>query len=100
MPTDKLILLTGATGYIGGRLLPLLVEKGWRVWRLARQPERLSSRVPSGVEVVCGDVLDAPSLSLAMQGVETAYYLGHSMEATGDFEEQDRLAADNFAVAG
>jgi uncharacterized protein YbjT (DUF2867 family) len=88
MPTDKLILLTGATGYVGGGLLPLLVEEGWRVRCLARQPERLSSRVPSGVEVVCGDVLDAPSLSLAMQGVETAYYLGHSMEATGDLKNR------------
>ena len=99
MPTDKLILLTGATGYIGGRLLPLLAEEGWRVRCLVRQPERLSSRVPLGVEVVRGDVLDAPSLSLAMQDVEAAYYLVHSMGATGDFEEQDRLAADNFAAA-
>jgi len=99
MPTDKLILLTGATGYVGGRLLPLLVEEGWRVRCLARQPERLSSRVPAGVEVVRGDVLDAKSLFLAMQGVEDAYYLVHSMGATGDFEEQDRLAADNFAAA-
>jgi len=97
--TAKLILITGATGYVGGRLLPLLVEDGWRVRCLARQPERLSSRVPAGVEVVPGDVLDAASLSAAMQGVEAAYYLVHSMGATGDFEEQDRLAADNFAGA-
>jgi uncharacterized protein YbjT (DUF2867 family) len=97
--TAKLILITGATGYVGGRLLPLLVEDGWRVRCLARQPERLSSRVPAGVEVVPGDVLDAASLSAAMQGVEAAYYLVHSMGATGDFEEQDRLAADNFARA-
>jgi uncharacterized protein YbjT (DUF2867 family) len=97
--TAKLILITGATGYVGGRLLPLLVEDGRRVRCLARQPERLSSRVPAGVEVVPGDVLDAASLSAAMQGVEAAYYLVHSMGATGDFEEQDRLAADNFASA-
>ena len=99
MPADKLILVTGATGYVGGRLLPLLVNDGWRVRCLARQPERLSSRVPEGVEVVPGDVLDAASLSLAMQGVEAAYYLVHSMGATGDFKEQDRLAADHFAAA-
>jgi len=99
MPADKLILITGATGYVGGRLLPLLVEDGRRVRCLARQPERLSSRVPAGVEVVPGDVLDAASLSAAMQGVEAAYYLVHSMGATGDFKEQDRLAADNFARA-
>jgi len=99
MLMDKLILVTGATGYVGGRLLSLLVQNSWRVRCLARQPERLSSRVPAGVEVVPGDVFDAASLSKAMQGVEAAYYLVHSMGATGDFEAQDRLAADNFATA-
>ncbi|MEI2727044.1 MAG: SDR family oxidoreductase [Verrucomicrobiota bacterium] len=93
------ILLTGATGYVGGRLLPLLVADGWRVRCLARQPEHLSPRVPAGVEVVPGDLLDAASLSAAMQGVEAAFYLVHSMGATGDFETQDRLAAENFAAA-
>lgn len=99
MPADRLILLTGATGYVGGRLLPLLVKDGWRVRCLARQPERLASRVPAGVEVVPGDVLDAASVARAMQGVETAYYLVHSMGTTGDFEAQDRIAADHFAAA-
>jgi uncharacterized protein YbjT (DUF2867 family) len=93
------ILLTGATGYVGGRLLPLLLEDGWRVRCLARQRERLLARVPAGVEVVQGDVLDAASLAAAMQGVNAAYYLVHSMGATGDFEKQDRLAAENFAAA-
>lgn len=93
------ILLTGASGYVGGRLLPLLVEDGWRVRCLARQPQNLLSRVPAGVEVVPGDVLDAASLQAAMQEVEAAYYLVHSMGATGDFEEQDQRAADNFAAA-
>jgi len=99
MSDSKLILLTGATGYVGGRLLPLLVADGWRVRCLARQPDHLSPRVPAGVEVVQGDLLDAASLSAAMQGVEAAYYLVHSMGATGDFEEQDRIAAENFAAA-
>lgn len=99
MEKPSRILLTGATGYVGGRLLPLLVADGWRVRCLARQPERLSPSVPEGVEVVPGDLLDAPSLTAAMQGVEAAYYLVHSMGATGDFEAQDRLAADNFAAA-
>lgn len=80
-------------------MLPLLVYDGWRVRCLARQPNHLLPRVPAGVEVVPGDVLAAASLSAAMQGVEAAYYLVHSMGATGDFEEQDRLAADNFARA-
>ena len=92
------ILLTGATGYVGGRLLPLLVADGWRVRCLARRPGHLSPRVPPGVEVVPGDLLDASSLSVAMQGVETAFYLVHSLGATGDFETQDRLAAENFAA--
>ena len=77
----------------------MLVEDGWRVRCLARQPANLSHRVPAGVEVVPGDLLDAASLSAAMQGVEAAFYLVHSMGATGDFEAQDRLAADNFAAA-
>ncbi|MFZ2643747.1 MAG: SDR family oxidoreductase [Verrucomicrobiia bacterium] len=93
------ILLTGATGYVGGRLLTLLVADGWRVRCLARQPGHLSARVPAGVEVVPGDLLDAASLSASMQGVEAAFYLVHSMGATGDFETQDRLAAENFAAA-
>jgi len=98
-PAKPFILVTGATGYVGGRLLPLLVDAGWRVRCLARQPERLASRVPSGVEVVPGDVLDAASLAPAMQGVEAAYYMVHSMGTTGDFETQDRIAADQFAAA-
>jgi uncharacterized protein YbjT (DUF2867 family) len=93
------ILLTGATGYIGGRLLPLLVADGWRVRCLARQPEHLLLRVPADVEVMQGDLLDVESLSAVMQGVEVAFYLVHSMGATGDFEKQDRLAAENFAAA-
>jgi uncharacterized protein YbjT (DUF2867 family) len=99
MHQPGLVLLTGATGYVGGRLLPLLVAEGWRVRCLARQPEHLSPRVPAGVEVVQGDLLDAASLAAAMQGVTAAFYLVHSMSATGDFETQDRLAAENFAGA-
>ncbi len=99
MNTPRHILLTGATGYVGGRLLPLLVADGWHVRCLARAPANLSSRVPPGVEVVQGDLFDAASLSAAMHGVEAAFYLVHSLGAIGDFETQDRLAADNFAAA-
>lgn len=96
---EPLVLLTGATGYVGGRLLPVLVAEGWRVRCVARQPENLLPRVPEGVEVVHGDALDAASLPPAMAGVEAAYYLVHSMGATGDFQEQDRRAAENFGAA-
>jgi uncharacterized protein YbjT (DUF2867 family) len=98
-PPPGSILLTGATGYVGGRLLQLLVADGCRVRCLARRPEQLTSRVPAGVEVVQGDLLDAASLTAAMQGVEVAFYLVHSMGATGDFAQQDRRAAENFALA-
>ena len=99
MASPKLILITGATGYIGGRLLPLLAADGWRLRCLARQPENLLPRVPNGVEVVRGDLLDAESLRAALAGVEAAFYLVHSMGATGSFEEQDRQAAENFGTA-
>jgi uncharacterized protein YbjT (DUF2867 family) len=99
MAADRLILVTGASGYIGGRLPALLLEDGWRVRCMARRPERLVSRVPAGVEVVAGDVLDEAGLPAALEGVHAAYYLIHSMGDTGDFEEQDRRAADRFAEA-
>jgi len=96
------ILITGATGYIGGRLVPSLLEKGYRVRCLARDPRRLSGRgwdQDPRVEIVQGDVLDRDSVRSAMQGCGAAYYLVHSMLA-GEraFEDQDRAAAENFAA--
>lgn len=99
MANDKLILLTGATGYVGGRLLKVLEEQGARVRCLARRPQYLQARVSAGTEVVGGDVLDSASLLEAMSGVHTAYYLVHSMDASGDFEKLDRQAATNFQEA-
>jgi len=93
------ILLTGATGYVGGRLLGALEEKGFRVRCLVRQPEFLRPRVAASTEVVRGDVLDRPGLSLALRDVKVAYYLIHSMGAGASFEEKDRLGAQNFAGA-
>jgi uncharacterized protein YbjT (DUF2867 family) len=93
------ILLTGASGYVGGRLLPRLEATGRPVRCLARRPEYLRSRVRPSTEVVAADLLDAGSLSPALQGIETAYYLVHSMGARSDFEERDRQAAVNFATA-
>src|SRR6202012_5243909 len=93
------VLLTGATGYVGGRLLHRLEASGRQVRCLTRRPEALATRVAHGTEVVAGDVLDAASLARAMAGVETAYYLIHSMETSTRFEALDRLAARNFAEA-
>jgi uncharacterized protein YbjT (DUF2867 family) len=94
-----LVLLTGATGYIGGRLLRVFEEQGTRVRCIARRPDYLKSRVGNGTEVIGGDLLDPDSLKPAMEGVHTAYFLVHSMSASGDFEEKDRRAAGNFATA-
>lgn len=93
------ILLTGATGYIGGRLLTLLEKEGHSVRCLTRRPEALRDRVSATTEVVCGDALDAQSLESAFEGVETAFYFVHSMGDNRDFETQDRIAATNFARA-
>jgi len=95
--SNQLILLTGATGYVGGRLLPLLEERGYRVRCLTRRPEALGGHVGNTTEIVAGDVLDRVSLATAMQGVDTAFYFVHSMGADRDFEEEDRIAAENFA---
>jgi uncharacterized protein YbjT (DUF2867 family) len=94
-----LILLTGATGYVGGRLLQSLEQQGCRLRCLARRPDFLKPKVSPFTEVVQGDVLDRDSLNTALQDVHTAYYLVHSMGTAGSFEETDRQAAQNFAEA-
>ena len=93
------ILLTGATGYVGGRLLSLLQQSGHSVRCLTRRPEALSDRAGPTTTIVGGDVLDRKSLTAAFDGIETAYYFVHSMGDDKDFEEQDRIAAENFATA-
>lgn len=96
---DGCILVTGASGYVGGRLVPALEARGYPVRCLARRPEYLVGRFRAETEVVRGDVLDPDSLAFALAGVHTACYLVHSMGAAGDFEEQDRIGARNFARA-
>lgn len=93
------ILLTGATGYVGGRLLRRLEQYGRQVRCLARRPDFLKEGVGPGTEVIAGNVLDPASLATAMSEVEVAYYLVHSMGASGGFEETDRIAARNFGEA-
>jgi uncharacterized protein YbjT (DUF2867 family) len=97
-PNDT-ILLTGATGYIGGRLLDRLQEADRDLRCLTRRPDGLAGRIAAGTQIVVGDLLDSQSITLAMRGVHTAYYLVHSMGASGDFKELDRRAAANFAGA-
>ncbi|MFH8801926.1 SDR family oxidoreductase [Streptomyces sp. NPDC017936] len=92
-----LCLVTGATGYIGGRLVPELLAAGHRVRCLARSPERLRDHPWAGrAEVVRGDVTDAASVAEAMRGVDVAYYLVHALGTGEDFEETDRRAARIF----
>ncbi|WP_333772184.1 SDR family oxidoreductase [Streptomyces sp. IBSBF 3136] len=90
-------LVTGATGYIGGRLVPELLAAGYRVRCLARSPGKLRDVPWSGeVEVARGDVTDAASVGEAMRDVDVAYYLVHALGSGGDFEETDRRAARVF----
>lgn len=99
MDPRNLILLTGATGYVGGRLLHALEIHGYHVRCLARRPQTLQGRAGANTEVVFGDCFQPESLGAALAGVHTAYYLVHSMGTAGSFEEKDRQAAINFAKA-
>lgn len=90
-------LVTGATGYIGGRLAPELLEAGHQVRCLARSPGKLRDHPWAGsVEVVRGDVTDEASVREAMQGIDVAYYLVHALGTGKDFERTDRRAAEIF----
>lgn len=99
VPNSPVVLLTGASGYVGGRLIPLLEQQPVALRCLARNPDKLRASVKDSTQIVQGDVLDADSLDKAMQGVHTAYYLVHLMSGSKDFEKEDRQAATNFAQA-
>ena len=104
MPPERdsnrpLLLLTGATGYVGARLLPLLEQQPIQLRCLARKPEVLQSRVDATTQIAAGDVLDAHSLQQALEGVHTAYYLVHLMSSSSSFQKDDRQAAINFGQA-
>jgi uncharacterized protein YbjT (DUF2867 family) len=93
------VLLTGATGYVGGCLLAELERRGIAVRCLARRPEKLAGRAGPQTEVMAGDATDPGDLARACAGVDVAYWLVHSMESGVDFERADRLAAERFAAA-
>jgi uncharacterized protein YbjT (DUF2867 family) len=94
------ILVTGVTGYIGGRLVPLLLEEGTQIRCLVRDPSRLEGRSwTDQVEIIQGDIFDLPSLFNALQDVKIAYYLIHSMGGGSNFHNLDIIAAENFSYA-
>jgi uncharacterized protein YbjT (DUF2867 family) len=95
------IAVAGATGYIGGMLCRRLGEEGRDLRALARDPERTQDLKEAGCEVVRADVLEPETLSPALEGVDVAYYLVHSMGrgSDGDFAERDHQGAENFAAA-
>ncbi len=100
MTNSNLILVTGATGYVGGRLVPRLLEKGYRVRCLVRDPARLQGRPwLNRVEIVTGDALATDTLVDAMRGVSVAYYLIHGKQGGRINAERDLAVARNFASA-
>lgn len=96
----KTFLVTGATGYVGGRLVPRLLGPGREVRVLVRDPERVAGRTwAGGVQVARADLRTGEGLTEALRGVDTAYYLVHSMSGGGDFAGLDREAARRFGTA-
>ncbi len=100
MVSYGLVLVTGATGYIGGRLVPRLLDAGYRVRCLVRDPMRLQGRSwHRQVEIVTGDALDPESLEAALKGVSAAYYLIHGLKGGKVNAERDLQVARNFIAA-
>ena len=97
--SPRLVLVTGATGYVGGRLAKRLIERGNSLRCMARRPSQLVDRIGPGVEIVHGDTSEPLTLEPAMHGVHTAYYLIHALGSSGDFEHQELSGARNFAQA-
>ncbi|MEP7016556.1 MAG: SDR family oxidoreductase [Actinomycetota bacterium] len=100
LPAGPLVLVTGSTGYIGGRLVPELIAAGFRVRVMTRRPRELADRDwYDQVEIVGGDAAAPDTLAQALRGVDVAYYLIHSLGTGAGFESLDRTHAKNFASA-
>jgi uncharacterized protein YbjT (DUF2867 family) len=100
MTPSRTALVTGATGFIGGRLASELADRGWRVRCLVRNRARAAAIEQRGLEVIEGDLLEADTLRGVGERAEVAYYLVHAMGRGGgaDFAERERRAAENFAA--
>lgn len=102
MKANERILITGGTGYVGGRLIPPLLDRGYRVRAMVRSPQKLLARPWAGrpaLDVLPGDALDRASFVKAGKGCNTAYYLIHSMNAhKHGFAEADRKTAENMVA--
>ena len=99
MTAGNRALVFGASGYIGTNLVPRLVESGWKVRAAARHRAVLEARDWQGAELVAADALNPATLPSALQDIDVAFYLVHSMAAGKDFAELDVEAAKNFAAA-
>jgi uncharacterized protein YbjT (DUF2867 family) len=100
MSTPLRCLVTGASGYIGGRLVPELLTAGYTVRCMARDPGKLSDRPWSDdVEIAVADAMDEGAVRRALEHVDVAYYLIHSLGTDASFEQRDRTAAETFAAA-
>src|SRR5512133_3219165 len=97
---SPLVAVTGVTGYVGGRLVPELLDAGYRVRAIARNPARLRDRawLPQ-VEAVAADASDPEQIAAALAGVDVAYYLIHSLGTGRRFEARDRRTALTFGAA-
>ena len=95
---NKKILVTGATGYIGGRIIPILIDRGYKVKTLVRNRKRIENKSwYKNVEIHEGDILKKETLSGLFNNIDTAYYFIHSMADSNDFDTSDIMAARIFS---